>query len=176
MADPALAHVLREWKYCPRCAGALHRYDLKAVRCGTCQFTQYPFQYVGTSVFVLCNQHLLVIERGMDPHKGMLDVPGGFAEEHEWCEAAAWRELGEETDLVATGSLELFAAIPDTYPDLAHPVQGLFYLLEVPEMVPVIAKDDACNAQWMRLDRVDPQLFGFESVRQALRQVQRAKT
>src|SRR5512139_3580604 len=44
---------------------------------------------------------LLMVRRGIEPQAGLLGLPGGFIEEGETWQAAAVRELVEETGLVA---------------------------------------------------------------------------
>ncbi|MEO5877549.1 MAG: NUDIX hydrolase [Streptosporangiaceae bacterium] len=48
---------------------------------------------------VVCvrGDHVLLIERGWDPHKGLLALPGGHVDAGETAVAAAVRELAEET-------------------------------------------------------------------------------
>jgi ADP-ribose pyrophosphatase YjhB (NUDIX family) len=42
---------------------------------------------------------ILIIERGQDPGKGKLSLPGGFIGEYEYLLDAAIRELKEETNI-----------------------------------------------------------------------------
>lgn len=56
----------------------------------------------GASVLVYNKNKFLLIKRGKDPYKGHWSLPGGSQEAGETLEAAAMRELKEETDLTAT--------------------------------------------------------------------------
>jgi ADP-ribose pyrophosphatase YjhB (NUDIX family) len=71
----------------------------------------------GASVLVYKKRKFLLIKRGKDPYEGHWSLPGGSQEVGETLEAAAKRELKEETDLTAT-SLK-FAKVRDriTYGD-----------------------------------------------------------
>lgn len=56
----------------------------------------------GASVLVYNENKFLLIKRGKNPYKGHWSLPGGSQEAGETLEAAAKRELKEETDLTAT--------------------------------------------------------------------------
>ena len=49
-------------------------------------------------VFIYDNMYVLLIERKNDPYNGSWALPGGFVEENETIQEAAFRELREETN------------------------------------------------------------------------------
>lgn len=55
--------------------------------------------YITSDNVVIQNNHILLIERGELPGKGLLAFPGGFLEENETFIDAAVRELREETQI-----------------------------------------------------------------------------
>ena len=56
--------------------------------------------FVSVDCVVICQDHVLLIERDRRPGAGLMALPGGFLEEHELLQTAALRELREETGLV----------------------------------------------------------------------------
>ncbi len=92
---------------------------------------------------------ILLIERGWDPHKGSLALPGGYVDAGETAKAAAVRELKEETGIVVRETdLELvgFYDEPDRDP------RGRFVSVAfaVTVLADTVAKagDDAVAVQW----------------------------
>lgn len=59
----------------------------------------YPPVFVTVDAVVRCAGHILLIQRGGFPGKGLWAVPGGFIEQRETVYQSALRELQEETQL-----------------------------------------------------------------------------
>lgn len=57
----------------------------------------FPPTFVTTDAVVTCSGHVLVVERGMNPGKGLFALPGGFLKQDEEIEDGMLRELREET-------------------------------------------------------------------------------
>ncbi|MEV5718496.1 NUDIX domain-containing protein [Amycolatopsis mediterranei] len=95
--------------------------------------------------------HVLVIQRGWNPHKGALALPGGHVDPAETAGEAAVRELTEETGIVVpAGTFVDQVGVFDTpgrdprgrYVSIAHGV----ILHGAPNPV---AADDAAAAEWL---------------------------
>ena len=90
---------------------------------------------------------VLLIKRARAPFKGRWAFPGGFVDKDESLEAAAARELREETGLHGI-KLEQLAAFGDPGRDpRGHTVSVVFYGT-VNNRRAVIAADDAAEAAW----------------------------
>lgn len=59
----------------------------------------YAPTFVTTDAVVIQSGHILVVERGAFPGKGLWALPGGFLNQHERLATGAIRELMEETDI-----------------------------------------------------------------------------
>jgi 8-oxo-dGTP diphosphatase len=115
---------------------------------------EQPSLTVDVVVFAMRDErlHLLVIERGIEPFRGRLALPGGFVLPRETVEQAAARELEEETGLrgVYLEQLYTFSA-PDRDPrgrvvSVAH-----MALLPADRLDAVRGGSDAREARWIAL-------------------------
>jgi 8-oxo-dGTP diphosphatase len=90
---------------------------------------------------------LLLIRRKNPPFQGQYALPGGFVELGETTEAAALRELKEETGIDAREP-ELIGVYSDPNRDPRHHCISTAYLVFVHEAKP-IAGDDAAAAEFV---------------------------
>ena len=93
-----------EYNFCPRCANRLEirllkEGDPERLVCGGCGFVFYlgP-KLVAGAIFELDGEVVLV-QRDIEPGYGKWTFPGGFVERGERAEAAAEREVLEESGL-----------------------------------------------------------------------------
>ena len=99
---------------------------------------------------------VLLIERGIEPYAGMLALPGGLlAHDQEPIDAAARRELAEETGLSTLASyLEQLGVYGDPGRDPRGRVISVAYLAIAPDLPEPTAGTDAAGAQWEPVDKV----------------------
>jgi 8-oxo-dGTP diphosphatase len=91
---------------------------------------------------------VLLIERRHEPFQGAWALPGGFVDENEALEAAAHRELREETGLEGL-CLRQVGAFGDPGRDPRGHTVSVAYVAEVDaDEVTVAAGDDAARAVW----------------------------
>lgn len=115
---------------------------------------QYPHPAITADCIVFAQDgedtKLLLIRRKNYPCKGSWAFPGGFMNIDETTEDAARRELEEETGL-KVAELHQVGAFSKVDRDPRERVVTIAYytMLEHPE--PVMAGDDAGNAQWFSL-------------------------
>ena len=94
-----------EYRFCPRCGGALERRVLKAMEptrpvCTSCGFVFYidPKIAVGTIIRSESGR-IVLVRRAIDPGYGMWVFPGGYVDRGEPLPVAAIREAREECGL-----------------------------------------------------------------------------
>lgn len=115
---------------------------------------EYPRPAVTVDVAVFARQgkekelRVLLIVRKHAPFEGRWALPGGFVDENESLEAAAHRELEEETGLTGL-SLRQVAAFGDPGRDpRGHTVSIAFVTTADEATAKVRAGDDAASAEW----------------------------
>jgi 8-oxo-dGTP diphosphatase len=129
------------------------------------QFYAYEFPRPAVTVDMVivtreAQRRVLLIRRKHEPFAGSWAIPGGFVDMDESLEAAARRELKEETGIEA-GRIEQLAAFGDPDRDPRGRTISVVYLAEVsPKQVKPRAADDAAEVAWHSLSR--PPALAFD--------------
>ncbi len=111
------------------------------------------------------DRRILLIRRASDPFAGAWALPGGFVDEDEHVEAAARRELAEETGVAWQGPLHMVGGYGDPGRDpRGWTVSVVFteWAGEVP--LRLAAGDDAAEAAWHALADLPPLAFDHDAI------------
>ena len=164
---------------CARCGRPLIRTRgerPRKIRCPRCRFLIYDYPRLCAGMLVLKGDAVLLLRRGHTPRKGCVDIPGGFMDAGETLEAAARRELREETGL-RLGPIEPLGSWWDRYhlPGFgAFPTLNVYYFGRWRSGTPVAA-DDAAGAEWVPLAQVGRRSarFAWRHMRDVFRELRR---
>jgi 8-oxo-dGTP diphosphatase len=127
----------------------------------------YPRPSVTVDIVIVTqerNPRVLLIRRKHEPFEGMWALPGGFVDEDEALDAAARRELQEETGIQAE-HLEQLHTFGDPGRDPRGHTISVVYLarLEAAQVKPH-AGDDAAAVDWFSLKKLPPLAFDHASI------------
>jgi len=115
----------------------------------------YDYPRACAGMVVLRGRDILMLRRAHRPQRGFLDIPGGFMEANESMEAAARRELREETGLTL-GRVRALGFYWDRYFLKGFgwfPTLNFYYLGRWRAGVPRAA-DDAASAEWIAIEEL----------------------
>ncbi|WP_041289105.1 NUDIX hydrolase [Kribbella flavida] len=121
---------------------------------------------------------VLLIRRGIAPHRGRWALPGGFVRPAEDLEQTARRELAEETGVDSDRiHLEQVATYGEPGRDPRGRVISVAYLALVPDLPVPVAGSDAASASWIPVADVlaDPGRLAFDHHRILADAVERAR-
>jgi ADP-ribose pyrophosphatase YjhB (NUDIX family) len=152
-APPTIAEIgrLDEWRFCPRCGDAIGVEGRHAV-CRACGFEEWGSAAPAVDALVVRDGRVLLARRGVEPHRGAWDLPGGFLEEDEDPLDALRRELREETGLEVEPGPFLGTAI-ERYD--GHAVLILSWLAAAAHGEPRAA-DDVAELAWFGPHELPP--------------------
>lgn len=124
----------------------------------------YPVTFVTVDAVVIQSGHVLMVRRGSYPGKDQLALPGGFLNHDETLQEGALRELYEETGLrVPMRVLKGSQIVQHTFDHPQRSTRGrtittaFLFHLESSTTLPVVrGSDDAVDAKWIQLHKLDP--------------------
>jgi ADP-ribose pyrophosphatase YjhB (NUDIX family) len=91
--------ALDSWRFCPVCGEAIEKVENR-VECPACGYAGYANPVPGAEAVCFDERgRVLLGRRGLDPGKGLWDLPGGFLHEDEHPLDGLRREIREETGL-----------------------------------------------------------------------------
>jgi len=166
-----------EMRYCRRCGKELKNVRDHIYKCGN-GHTIYANSSPTVGVFFLSpdNTKILLATRGIEPHKGMLDTPGGFLDGSEDYEEAIVRELREEIGLEPSDyePVQYVCSDYDVYPDQGEdiPYVSCLYWSRLKGEPTLRARDDVASVDWYDLADVKPEQLHADDIRKGVRILQ----
>jgi 8-oxo-dGTP diphosphatase len=160
---------LRVRRWCPWCGTALGAPEGSKQACPGCGEGFYHNDKPCVAVVVEDDEgRVLLGRRGIDPARGLWDLPGGFCEAAELPEDAARRELHEETG--AEVELRRFLGHSvDRYGEGGDHTLNCIYVARIVAGEPQ-PQDDVAELRWFAPDALPPvKQLAFDNTSEALR-------
>jgi 8-oxo-dGTP diphosphatase len=134
---------------------------------------EYPRPAVTVDIVIVTHAvkpKVLLVRRKHEPFAGMWAIPGGFVDMNESLEAAARRELWEETGVEAE-HLEQLHTFGDPGRDPRGRTISVVFLAQVDaNRVKPRAADDAAEVGWHDLSNLPPLAFDHDKILACARQ------
>lgn len=168
LPEPVL-HALMAWRETPAYAAVREEAQALAAYRQAWSCAAFAPVFATVDALVVCAGHVLLVQRGHSPGKGLLALPGGFLEQRETLEKSAQRELQEETGLALPP--DAWQAALQGVEVFDHPDRSLrgrtithVHVLHLPgDTLPEVSGgDDAAAANWVSVQalwELEPQLF-----------------
>lgn len=156
LVPAAVRQYLRAWSLLPSYAPLVREHQAVQAYKAAWSAAPYPPIFSTVDALVQTAGHVLLVERGAHPGKGLWALPGGFVEPHERLLRGALRELAEETGLAVLAS-SLAEALVDVKV-FDHPERSLrgrtithahYFDLGTEQLPAVEGADDAAQARWI---------------------------
>lgn len=159
-----------DFSFCPKCAGPFEKKDKNLLLCEKCGLRYYVNPHPCNAVIIENTQHeIMLIERKIDPKKGMLDLPGGFVDLGESFEDSVRREIREELQVSLT-DLRYLASYYDLYEygGVTYNTLCCVFSGSIGSQQP-IATDDVAAIQYFPKDQIPFDLLAFDGLRRGIK-------
>ncbi|MET0779266.1 MAG: NUDIX domain-containing protein [Candidatus Saccharimonadales bacterium] len=146
--------------YCPQCGrkDTVEKLNDTDYECRDCQWHFWNNAKATVGVILIKDGKVLLGERGIEPLKGKLDLPGGFVEYNEDVYRAAAREVFEETGLTIKKPKVIFINTHEYKPGYST----VDLLMTVSEWEGDEAPgDDLASLSWCPIDVLDSDEFAW---------------
>ena len=157
------------FKSCPRCGSTNLTFPEKVIVCRDCDFVYYHNTAAAVAAIIEHEGGIVLVRRGKEPKKGMLDLPGGFVDYGETAEKALAREVYEELNLRIEDMRYLTTAanIYD-YKGIPYRVLDIFFTCRAPNIAEIKVRDDVSAYEFLKPDKVPTEQLAFESTKTGL--------
>ncbi len=155
---PSPTHPVHVLKFCPRCGSP--RFPATGSRsftCADCSFNYWANSSAAVAVLLFNDRgELLLTRRAVEPHKGKLDLPGGFIDPMETAEQAAIREIQEELG-INIHSLKYFCSFPNEYifSGISVFTLDMAFLAQTEQLGEMTAMDDIASFEFIKPAEID---------------------
>lgn len=161
------------FKYCPNCQSSnIQIPEQRWMECADCDYVYFHNAAAAVAGIIVCGEEILFNVRNQQPHKGKLDLAGGFVDFNESLEEALSREIKEELGLEIS-NWQYVSSFPNSsylYKTVNYQTaDAVFYttLADKPNLT--IQQEELQNAVWCHYRDINFDNIGFQSLQRALK-------
>jgi NAD+ diphosphatase len=167
-------HPRRVFKFCPKCGSSAFKVTgPRSFHCSNCSFTIYINSAAAVAALIFNDEgKMLFTRRVFDPGKGMLDLPGGFADPGESAEQAVKREIKEELG-VDVLSVDYFCSFPNEYiySGLSVFTTDLAFWTKIDNPAQIIPMDDISAIEFIYPEKLNMEELSSVSMKNIVKKV-----
>ncbi|WP_163713717.1 NUDIX hydrolase [Mangrovibacterium lignilyticum] len=171
-------HPVNVFKFCPCCGSSNYiTSGPRSKHCEDCSFDYFFNASAAASALIFDEKgRLMLTRRAINPHKGKLDLPGGFVEHDETAEQAIIRELNEELG-AEVEEMSFFGTFPNQYEFSGMIVFTLdsTFIIKLKSLENLKPQDDITAVEYHHLHDIDLDELPFLSMRNTIEQLQKTR-
>lgn len=165
--------MIKNFRFCPRCGGALKKETTNLYICSKCGFHLYINPKPSNALIITTtNNEILLVKRKFNPKKDFWDLPGGFVNLNENLEESLIREIKEELG-IKINQFQYFHSYPDKYlyQEINFPALcGVFFTKISNKILQQIKpSDDVKEVKLFKFREIPFNRIAFPSMKEALR-------
>lgn len=157
------------FKYCTQCKSELVLSG-DYPKCTSCNITYYKNSKPTAGILPIKDGKVLLSKRAIAPHKGEIDIIGGFLENGENPKDGIKREAKEETGLDIEPK-EILGIYIDQYGKGGDCTLNIHYIGKI-KGGKMKAQEDVASLHWIDINKV-PLNEGFKNTKEALKDLQK---
>lgn len=171
-------HPVDIFKFCPKCGSAnFATTGPRSKHCGDCSFNYFFNTSAAASALIFDDKgRLMLTRRGINPHKGKLDLPGGFVEYDESAEEAIKRELHEELG-AEVAEISYFGTFPNQYEFsdmIVHTLDSTFKI-KLKSLDDLKPQDDVASVEFWPIQMIKLEDLPFRSIQNTIQLLQQTE-
>jgi len=166
-----MCHPLEVIKFCPKCGSNkfVSSPDF-SFKCDECGFHFFINSATATAGVILNEKgEMLLTRRAENPHKGMLDLPGGFVDPGENAETAMRREIAEELNLKVV-EMKFIGSFPNEYVFSNYTVYttDMGFLCSIKNFSDITFRDDISGFEFFQPTEIPSNEISSPSIRKII--------
>ncbi len=161
--------------YCPQCRTPDPEFiSQRKIHCPSCGYVLYQNTASAVAVLVKLENRYIILRRGKEPGKGLLDLPGGFVDPGESAEDCCRREIREELG-IPVENIRYLSSRPNIYPykGVTYHTCDLLFIAECRSSDFIRQEDEVDEILLLTREELPIDQFAFESTRNFLKDLQK---
>jgi NADH pyrophosphatase NudC (nudix superfamily) len=175
--NPLMTDAVKPGKllsFCTKCgSGQFKLIGDRSRKCSDCGFHIYFNTSSAVAALIFDKEgRVMFVRRAIEPHKGMLDLPGGFVEPLETAEQSLARELEEELG-AKVNNMTYFCSFPNIYPFSGMEVYTLdmAFIVELGSLEKLKPMDDISAIEFYDPKEVNMEDLPAESMKNIIKKL-----